>query len=361
MMKMKTLIILILSSNICLLFLLFGSINLLRTPWNINYNYTNFTLTLFFLFSFFFFISLNHCLVPGGFAWSFKTHHEIKNSPTTPKLRGPIGWFVLGNLPEMAGSLAHRKLANLAAYFKATRLMPFSLGSTRVIISSHPETAKEILGGSSFSDRPIKDSARLLMFERAIGFAPNGTYWRQLRRIAAVHMFSPRRISGLEVIRRRVIDEMLMSVSAEMEKRGTVGLKGIFQKGSLTNVLESVFSSRLGIETEVELGHMVKEGYDLISRFNWEDYFPVRFLDFYGLKRKCHVLAAKVNTVVGQIVEERKIEGNFGRGNDFLSALLSLPVEEQLSDSDMVAVLWVKTLSLSIFIYSFKNYYKILL
>lgn len=255
-----------------------------------------------------------------------------------------MGWFLLGSLPEM-GSLAHRKLADMAASLKATRLMALSLGSTRVIISSHPETAKEILGGSSFSDRPIKDSARLLMFERAIGFAPSGSYWRQLRRIAAVHMFSPRRISGLEELRQRVADEMVMSVSADMERRGGhVALKGIFQKGSLTNILESVFGSRLGLETEEELGYMVKEGYNLISRFNWEDYFPVRFLDFYGLKRKCHVLAAKVNTVVGQIVRDTKINGDFVAGNDFLSALLCLPIEEQLSDSDMVALLWVKSL-----------------
>ncbi|KAF3431051.1 hypothetical protein FNV43_RR25781 [Rhamnella rubrinervis] len=241
----------------------------------------------------------------------------------------------------MFHSLAHRKLANMAASFNATRLMAFSLGSTRVIISSHPETAKEILNGSSFSDRPIKESARLLMFERAIGFAPSGTYWRHLRRIAAVHMFSPRRISGLEELRQRVADKMLASASREMMERGVVGLREILKKGSLTNILESVFGSRLGLETEEELGYLVKEGYELISKFNWEDYFPLRFLDFYGVKRKCHSLAAKVNSVVGQIVKDGKTDGGFSStGNDFLSALLCLPKEDQLNDSDMTAVLW---------------------
>jgi cytochrome P450 len=245
-------------------------------------------------------------------------------------------------------ALAHRRLAAMAASRGATRLMAFSLGATRAIISSHPETAKEILCGSSFSDRPIKESARLLMFERAIGFAPSGEYWRHLRRIAANYMFSPRRISSLEPLRQSVANQMLGGVWKEMEERGVVELRGIFQRGSLSNILESVFgSSCLNLERE-ELGGMVREGYELISKYNWEDYLPLRFLDFYGVKRRCHRLAGKVHNVVGQMVKERKRDGELSGGNDFLTALLSLPMEDQLSDSDMVAVLWVSSLSLSL-------------
>ncbi|KAF2292883.1 hypothetical protein GH714_029588 [Hevea brasiliensis] len=161
------------------------------------------------------------------------------------------------------GSLAHSKLAAMASSLGATRLMAFSLGTTRVIISSHPETAKEILSGSAFSDRPIKESARLLMFERAIGFAPSGNYWRNL-----------------------------LEVRKEMEEKGIVMLRGIFQKGS----------------------------------------------------RRCYELAGKVKSVLGEIVRERKAAEDLNSGSDFLSALLSLPEQEQLSESDMVPVLWVKSL-----------------
>lgn len=239
------------------------------------------------------------------------------------------------------GSLAHRKLATMAASCGATRLMALSLGVTPVIISSHPDTAKEILCGSSFSNRPVKASARLLMFERAIGFAPSGDYWRHLRRIAANYMFSPKRISGSEALRLRVADEMVVGVRKEMEERSVVKLRGILQKGSLSNIMESVFGRGLGSVEGEGLGFMVIEGYELIAKFNWEDYFPLGFIDFYGVKRRCSKLAAKVNGVVGKMIEERKRVGELsGGGNDFLSVLLSLPKEDQLSDSDMVAVLW---------------------
>lgn len=278
-------------------------------------------------------ISLNYWLVPGGFAW-----RDYKQST---KLIGPMGWPILGTLPQM-GFSAHTKLASLATCLKAKKLMALSLGATRVVISSHPETTREILFGQSFSDRPIKESARSLMFERAIGFAPSGSYWRKLRRIAAFHMFSPRRILGLESLRQRVADEMVVRVWKEMEENGAVEIRGILQEGSFSNILESVFGNCLSLGGSEELGNMVKEGYELIAMFNLEDYFPLKFLDFYGVKRRCHKLAAKVSSIVGQIVEERKrAQELFVEDYDFLSTLLSLPNEERLGDSDMVAILWV--------------------
>ncbi|XP_065875268.1 cytochrome P450 78A5-like [Euphorbia lathyris] len=305
-----------------LLFLL--AITQCQTPWKL-------TLSLFSLFTFSL-LSSNYWLIRGGFAWRNHQHHY-------PKLHGPSGYPILGTLPQM-GSLAHRNLSAMAANSLDTKkLMAFSLGSNRLVISSHPKTAKEILTSPSFSDRPIKESARLLMFERAIGFAPSGTYWRNLRRIAANYMFSPRRICGLEPIRHRLGDQIVFEVKKEMDGSGSVMLREILQKGSLNNVLESVFGSGYYGREEELLGS-VKEGYELISKFNLEDYFPiVRFLDVFGVKRKCYNLGCKVKCVVGEIVRER-MRNIRDEGSDFLSALLSLPQHEKLSESDMIPVLW---------------------
>ncbi|XP_010249000.1 PREDICTED: cytochrome P450 78A5-like [Nelumbo nucifera] len=309
--------------NLCLFIFCFGATNQSLTLW-----------PLFLPFAIFFlFLSLlNSWLVPGGFAW--RNHHR-----NSPQLRGPIGWPLLGSISHMS-RLAHRKLAEISASLDgdANRLMAISLGATRVIISSHPDTAKEILSGSAFSDRPMKESARLLMFERAIGFAPSGDYWRHLRRIAANHMFSPKRVAALEGLRRRIADDMVDQVWKEMESRGEVEPRGILHKGSLSNVIESVFGRGLCSDGE-QLGSMVREGYDLIAQFNLEDYFPLGFLDFYGVKRRCHKLAARVKCFLGEIIKERRKEECKGR-DDFLSVLLTLPKEDQLNDSDMVSVLW---------------------
>ncbi|XP_042496550.1 cytochrome P450 78A5-like [Macadamia integrifolia] len=309
-------------ANLCFWILCFVVISQTYYPWPL-------LLLLFSLFP----LLLNSWLVPGGFAW--RNHHK-----SSSRLQGPIGWPLLGSIPTLMGHLSHCKLAKLSASHGATRLMAFSMGLTRVVISSHPDTAREILCGSAFSDRPTKESTHLLMFERAIGFAPSGEYWRHLRRIAANHMFSPRRIAAFEGLRQCIMDEMLKGVWKEMKWRGFVELRKILQKGSLDNVVESLFGRSLCLEGE-DLGLMVKEGYELIEKFNWEDCFPLVFLDFYGVRRRCSKLAIRVDRLLRQVIEERRREEEECRSSDdFLSVLLTLPKEDQLSDSDMVAVLW---------------------
>ncbi|PIN09342.1 Cytochrome P450 CYP2 subfamily [Handroanthus impetiginosus] len=215
-------------------------------------------------------------------AWKNLNHNQ------NPK----FSWPFIGFLPQM-GSLAHRKLASMATSFKSTRLMFISLGSMRLVVSSHPETAKQILSGNAFSDRPIKETTRLLMFDRAIGFAPSGKYWHHLRKIASNHMFSPKRILNMEGFRQGVVNNMMQEVCKEMKERGLVELRGILHKGSLDNMLESVFgSSNFGCRGD-ELGLMVKEGYELIGEFNWVDYFTLGFLDLFGVKKRCYNLACK--------------------------------------------------------------------
>lgn len=262
--------------------------------------------------------------------------------------KGVIGWPLLGSLPLM-GPLAHRKLARLSKSCDADHLLYLSLGVQPVVISSHPDTARQILSGSAFSDRPTKISARSLMFERAIGFAPSGQYWRHLRRLAATHMFSPRRIAAMEGLRSCVADKMMEEVMMEMEVEGMVRLRGVLQKGSLESIIGSVFGSELSREDKQVLVEMVNEGYELIGRFNWEDHFPLGgLLDFHGVGKRCKVLALKVKALIGRIIDEKRSTG-IGHDinkDDFLSVLLGLPQEDSLTDSDAIAVLWVCSSSL---------------
>ncbi|KAL6996346.1 hypothetical protein U1Q18_006477 [Sarracenia purpurea var. burkii] len=82
--------------------------------------------------------------------------------------------------------------------------MAFSIGFTHFVISSHPDTAKDILNISAFVDHPVQESAYELFFHRAMGFAPYGKYWRNLRRISATHLFSPKRIASFGDCRKSI-------------------------------------------------------------------------------------------------------------------------------------------------------------
>ncbi|XP_020591131.1 cytochrome P450 78A5-like [Phalaenopsis equestris] len=269
---------------------------------------------------------------PGGIAWSFSWHRS--HIPGA----GDIA---------LHGTTLHRTLSSLSHRQAARRLMSFSVGLTRFIVSSHPETSKEILNSSAFSDRPIKESARELLFHRAIGFAPFGEHWRNLRRISSSHLFSPRRIAAFGTGRREIGEHMVEDVRVLMGKHGEVEVKRILHIGSLNNIMMSVFGTSFdfGKGEGMELERMVREGYELLGIVNWSDHLPfLRWLDLQGVRRRCAVLVEEVNAFVGSIVEEHRIRRRVGVGSahikDFVDILLDLENEEMLSDSDMVAVLW---------------------
>lgn len=283
---------------------------------------------------------LTFFLTPGGLAWAWAT-----KSSTRPIIPGPV----MALLSVFTGSTPHRRLSMLARSYHAEKLMAFSIGLTRFVISSEPETAKEILGSPGFADRPVKESAYQLLFHRAMGFAPYGEYWRNLRRISALHLFSPKRITGSEAFRNEVGLKMVDEVKKVMKDNRHVEVKRILHYGSLNNVMMTVFGKCYEFyEGEgVELEALVSEGYELLGVFNWSDHFPVLgWLDLQGVRKRCRCLVEKVNAFVGGVIEEHRVKRvrggcvkDEGTG-DFVDVLLDLENENKLSEADMIAVLW---------------------
>uniref|UniRef100_A0A2N9EHS3 Uncharacterized protein n=1 Tax=Fagus sylvatica TaxID=28930 RepID=A0A2N9EHS3_FAGSY len=283
-------------------------------------------------------------LAPGGLAWAV-------SMSKTRAIPGPPGFPLTGLLTVFTGLSPHRVLANLAHTFKAIPLMAFSVGFTRFVISSQPDTAKEILNSSAFADRPVKESAYELLFHRAMGFAPYGEYWRNLRRISATHLFSPKRIAGFEGFRREIGLKMVEEFKALMvESGGDVEVKKLLHFGSLNNVMMTVFGKSYEFKENgdgFELEKLVSEGYELLGTFNWSDHFPLLgWLDLQGVRKRCRSLVSKVNVFVGKIIEEHRMK-RVGETltdketiGDFVDVLLDLENNEKLSDSDMIAVLW---------------------
>ncbi|KAI5330272.1 hypothetical protein L3X38_029670 [Prunus dulcis] len=288
-------------------------------------------------------------LSPGGLAWALSKSRA--QHPSKTAIPGPSGLPVLGLVLAFTGSLTHRVLAKLAETSKAKPLMAFSVGFTRFVISSHPDTAKELLNSSAFADRPIKESAYELLFHKAMGFAPFGEYWRNLRRISATHLFSPKRIASFGLFRENIGHKMVEEMKALMERAGEVEVRKVLHFGSLNNVMMSVFGRSYefgeGCENDGEaheLEELVSEGYELLGIFNWSDHFPLLgLLDLQGVRKRCKKLVAKVNVFVGKIIEEHRVKRVVGadhESGDFVDVLLDLEKVNRLSDSDMIAVLW---------------------
>ncbi|KAJ0964249.1 hypothetical protein J5N97_029371 [Dioscorea zingiberensis] len=285
--------------------------------------------------------SLLHWTFPGGQAWGRLYFWRNKKNQST-WIPGPRGFPIIGSMNLMLG-LAHHHLAKKAEALGASRLMAFSLGYTRVIVTSSPEVAKEILNHSAFADRPIKESAYGLLFHRAIGFAPYGAYWSTLRRIAANHLFSPKQISSSGHHRAAIAASMVETLGFDSGRE--VRVRDVLKRASLNNVMASVFGRwyELGIECEEvkELRSLVDEGYDLLGKLNWSDHLPFLVgFDLQGIRFRCSNLVPRVNRFVNRIIDEHRIRPVNTPASDFVDVLLSLQGTDRLSDPDMVAVLW---------------------
>ncbi|KAL6841962.1 hypothetical protein ACP4OV_028474 [Aristida adscensionis] len=279
-------------------------------------------------------------LSPGGPAWALS---RCRTPPSGPP----------GMVTALSSPLAHRKLAALSrAVDGGMALASFSVGLTRLVVASRPDTAREVLAGPAFGDRPVKDAARRLLFHRAMGFAPSAsggdTHWRKLRRLAATHLFGPRCVAASAHHRASIGAGVVTEVSRLMARDGEVSLRRVLHAASLSHVMSVVFGKRyddVASQDGALLEEMVTEGYDLLAMFNWADHLPLlKWLDIQGVRRRCDRLVSKVEVFVGKIIEEhkarRRSNGGATTDDDFVDILLRLEGEEKMSDSDMIAVLW---------------------
>lgn len=294
--------------------------------------------------------SLLHWLSPGGPAWGRYWWNRRGGLGIAAAIPGPRGLPVLGSMSLMAG-LAHRKLAAAAGGSPARRrLMALSLGETRVVVTADPGVARELLASAAFADRPVKESAYGMLFHRAIGFAPYGTYWRALRRVASTHLFSPRQVSASAaqraVIARQMVEAMRSAAAAAAG--GGVAARPFLKRASLHNVMWSVFGRKYELaapesEETAELRSMVDEGYDLLGQLNWSDHLPwLAPFDLQKTRSRCSSLVPRVNRFVTRIIDEHRARLSLAvdAAVDFTDVLLSLHGGDKLSDADMVAVLW---------------------
>lgn len=279
---------------------------------------------------------------PGGPAWGkykWRKNPALASFNNNNNIPGPRGFPIIGSMNLMAG-LAHRKIAAMAQICRAKRLMSLSLGETRVIVTCNPDVAKEILNSSVFADRPVKESAYSLMFNRAIGFAPYGVYWRTLRKIAATHLFCPKQIKASEAQRSQIAKQMVAMF--QLGGRDVIRVRDTLKLASLNNMMCSVFGRKYSCNSETEeLRKLVDEGYKLLGILNWSDHLPwLAEFDPQKIRLRCSRLVPKVNRFVSSIINEHRAQSGADVHPDFVHVLLSLQGSERLSDSDMIAVLW---------------------
>ncbi|XP_028799840.1 tabersonine 16-hydroxylase 1-like [Neltuma alba] len=165
--------------------------------------------------------------------------------PTKTLPPGPWKLPLIGNLYQLAGSLPHRSLTSLAN--KYGPFMHLQLGQVSHIIVSSPEYAKEIMmtHDQIFANRPKNLATDIFSYNSTdIAVSPYGNYWRQLRKICVLELFSSKRVQAFRRIREEEASTQVRNISEH--------------EGSVMNLSKKILELTNSIVARVAFGKKTK-------------------------------------------------------------------------------------------------------
>ncbi|CAA0806624.1 Cytochrome P450 84A1, partial [Striga hermonthica] len=225
---------------------------------------------------------------------------------------GPRGWPVIGNM-DMMGQLTHIGLAHLAKGYGG--IFHLRLGSLHMIVVSSPDTAREVLQAHDniFSNRPATAAIRYLTYDRAdMAFAHYGPFWRQMRKLCVMKLFSRKRVESWASVRDEV-DVMVRAV-AEAASLGRPVNVGELVFGLTRDVIYRAAFGSGSKEGREEFIKILQEFSKLFGAFNVADFIPwLGWVDLQGLKgrlvRARDSLDRFIDTIIDEHMRKEKPDG----------------------------------------------------
>ncbi|KAL8149922.1 hypothetical protein AgCh_006797 [Apium graveolens] len=289
---------------------------------------------------------------------------------------GPRGLPWIGNLHQFDSINPHIYLYQLS--LKYGPLMSLRLGSVQTLVISSASAAKEVFKNHDlcFSGRPTFIGSQKVSYNsKDIVFSPYNEYWRDMRKICNLHLFSSKRSESFQPVREQEVAQMVKTIrdGAAAADSHIVNLS----KTLMTLTSSIMFRITFGKGYDDEDG--AEKDNNMSSRFHWllaesqstvvsfflTDYFPVigRLID--TLSGKCGRLEKSFNALYSfyqQLIDEHlRASTEYGQYTSILEILLQMKKDSReftldhvkailsdvivaASDSSAAAVVWAMTL-----------------
>ncbi|KAH7856534.1 hypothetical protein Vadar_002569 [Vaccinium darrowii] len=270
---------------------------------------------------------------------------KSNNNSTSNLPPGPWKLPLIGNLHQLASSLPHHNLRDLAK--KYGPLMSLQLGEILTIVVSSPEMATEVMKTHDiiFASRPHIITTRIMSYDSTnMAFSPYGPYWRQLRKISATELLSPKRVLSFQTIRQEEVSKLIKSIA--------------LNAGSPVNLTQKLYSLAYEITSRAAFGKrfndqevfisIMKEAIKVASGFNVADLYPsAEWLhNITGVRSKLEKFHVEVDRIMENMVNEHKTRKATEKGredDDMVDALLEYhergPNEFSLTVNNIKAVM----------------------
>ncbi|CAK9178442.1 unnamed protein product, partial [Ilex paraguariensis] len=253
---------------------------------------------------------------------------------------GPSGLPFLGNLHQMDSSAPHQYLSQLSK--KYGPLMSLRLGSVPTIVVSSARLAKEVMKTHdlAFCSRPSLFGQQKLSYNGIdVAFSPYNGYWREMRKICTLYLFSPKRVQSFHPIREDEVARMIKKICEQASS------------SKLTNLSETLMSLTNAIICRVAFGKryddnryersrfhgLFYEIQEIMGSFYVSDYFPLfGWVDkLTGLRSRLEKCFKRMDTFYQELIDEHlSSHKENSKQEDIIDILLQLK-EDQLSSIDL--------------------------
>ncbi|GLJ32250.1 hypothetical protein SUGI_0649050 [Cryptomeria japonica] len=210
------------------------------------------------------------------------------NRVRLPLPPGPPAWPIVGNLFQL-GKRPQESMYDLSLQYGP--LMTLCLGMKTTVVVSSPAMAKELLKTHDhiFAGRQVLEALKSLSHHKSsLVWGEYGPYWRYLRRISTVELFSPKRLDALQHLRK---DQVFRTIRLIFEDKGKVVDIGQMVFCTSLNLLGNMIFSTTVFDphnpASAELKDTIWKVMKLLGKPNLVDFFPfLRLLDPQGVSRQ---------------------------------------------------------------------------
>ncbi|KAK4283425.1 hypothetical protein QN277_000375 [Acacia crassicarpa] len=290
----------------------------------------------------------------------FRSNNHCKDARKRPP--GPLALPIIGNI-HLLGTLPHRKLQSLAN--KYGPIMSLWLGQVQAIVVSSPEAAELFLKTHDpiFASRPQSQATDYIFYgSQGMAFSEYGSYWRNMKKLCALHLFSsskqelfgPLRREEIRMVVRSIGDAAIVGEVVNVSEKVNALLEDIVYKMILGRNRDDQFDLKALISKALRLG----------GAFNLADFVPILApFDLQGITKQLKETSEALDEVLEKILKEHEQAFNETKGeqknDDFIDILLSVmhkPLDNNDDEQNQVITRHnIKGSALEIIFASFEN------
>ncbi|KAJ4974163.1 hypothetical protein NE237_007337 [Protea cynaroides] len=278
----------------------------------------------------------------------FYHHFQVQKSKKVLEAPEPPGaWPIIGHLLQLSTPQPlFRTLAAMADKYGPVFNVRFGVHPTLVV--SNWELAKQCFttNDKALASRPRSASANYMTYDYAMmGFAPYGSYWREVRKWVVMELLSNRKLESLKHIRCGEIRKCMNDLHGLWVKNNgnqiKVEMNRLFCDLTMNMVLKMVVGKRYSSVAEVgeQYGEEVERIQNTISDFFRltvvsvaSDVIPfLGWMDFKGNKRAMKKTAKEMDLIAESWLQDhlqKRQQHDSDEEEDFMDVMLSILGED---------------------------------